>query len=319
MQSRFWTRPSHAVRALALLWLLLMLLLQPALARKVCIVSSDKTAVFQEAADNLSQELLRSGLLRQDIQVLAAAEFADPANRAQDTQLLVTLGTDALRQVLLQSPRIPVLAGLIPRVSYERVLADSGHKGQATVAALYLDQPFGRQLDLLRLALPQARRVGVLWGPESLSQQSLLAAAASQHGMELVEGVYSEDAPLISGLRSALGGADVLLAVADASVYNRASLSNILLTSYRGKTPVMAFSPAYVKAGALLSLHTTAMQASTRLAALALHFLQNNSLPASQYPGDFSVSVNEYVARSLGLALDADALSERLHRLEKKP
>jgi hypothetical protein len=42
-------------------------------------------------------------------------------------------------------------------------------------------------------------------------------------------------------------------------------------------------------------------------------------LPASQYPLDFSVSVNEYVARSLGLSLDARGLGERLHRMEKRP
>ena len=36
--------------------------------------------------------------------------------------------------------------------------ADAGKRGAASVSALYLDQPFGRQLDLLRLALPQARR-----------------------------------------------------------------------------------------------------------------------------------------------------------------
>jgi len=303
------------------LWLLAALflcLLQPVLAHKVCIVSSDKTPALQEAVDSVSQELQRGGLARQDLQILSASEFLDATNHAQDSHLIVTLGTEALRQVLSQSGRIPVLAGLLPRLSFERVLAESGRKGQGNIAALYLDQPFGRQLDLLRLALPQVRRVGVLWGPESISQQSLLTTAASQHGMELVEGVYTDEQALIGALRSALNGADVLLAVADAAVYNRASVSNILLTSYRGKTPVMAFSPAYVKAGALLSLHSTASQAGLRLAALAQHALQSGSLPTSQYPSDFSISVNEYVAHSLGLNLDAQDLNERLHRQEKQ-
>jgi ABC-type uncharacterized transport system substrate-binding protein len=187
------------------------------------------------------------------------------------------------------------------------------------VAALYLDQPFTRQLDLLHLALPQAKRVGVLWGAESQTQQPLLAAAAQARSLELVEARYSEGQPLITALRGALNGADVLLAVADGTVYNQASVSNILLTSYRAKTPVMAFSPAYVKAGALLSLHTTLAQTGARVAALSSHFLQTNSLPPSQYPTDFSINVNEYVARSLGLTLDAAELAERLRKLEKRP
>ena len=318
------TTKTHATPP-RLCWLRLLLLLawaclaQPALAHLVCVVSNDKSPAFQEAVDSLTQELLRANLARQDIQLLSSSEFLDPASLAQDSRLIITLGTDALRQVLSQNGRTPVLAALIPRISFERVLADAGHKPQGPVAALYLDQPFARQLDLLHLALPQARRIGVLWGPESQTQQPLLAAAAQARGLELAEGRYSDGQPLITALRSALNGADVLLAVADGNVYNQASTANILLTSYRAMTPVMAFSPAYVKAGALLSLHTTLAQTGARVAALSSHFLQTNSMPASQYPSDFSISVNEYVARSLGLTLDATDLSERLRKLEKRP
>jgi ABC-type uncharacterized transport system substrate-binding protein len=81
----------------------------------------------------------------------------------------------------------------------------------------------------------------------------------------------------------------------------------------------MAFSPGYVKAGALLSVHSTATQAGVQMATMALHYLQANALPTSQYPLDFSISVNEYVAHSLGLSLDAKNLTDRLRRLEKKP
>jgi ABC-type uncharacterized transport system substrate-binding protein len=187
------------------------------------------------------------------------------------------------------------------------------------MAALYLEQPVGRQLDLLRLALPAAHRIGVLWGPESIVQQPQLSAALAARGLEWSEGLVSEATPLVSALRSALNAADALLAMADGSAFNPSTASNILLTSYRARIPVMAFSPAYVKAGALLSVHSTAAQAGAQLASMTALFLQTNVLPASQYPLDFSVTANEYVARSLGLTLDAKVLAERLRRLEKKP
>jgi ABC-type uncharacterized transport system substrate-binding protein len=303
------------------LWLLTCLTgtATSALAHLVSVVSSDKSAAFQEVSDSLVQELLRNGVARQDIQLLSSAEFLDPANRAQDSRLIVSLGTDAFRQVMAQNPKVAVLAALIPRISFERVLADANRKSPANVAALYLDQPFSRQLDLLRLALPQLRRIGVLWGPESITQQALLHTALQGRALDLSEGLYSEGQSLIGPLRAALADADVLIAVADGNVYNPSSVSNILLTSYRAKTPVLAFSPAYVKAGALLSVHTTAAQAGLKTAAMVSHYLQSNSLPSSQYPSDFSIDVNTYVARSLGLSLDADALSERLHKLEKRP
>jgi len=291
----------------------------PALAGLVCVVSSDRSAAFQEATDSLLLELQRNGIARADVRLLTSAELGEGAAPLVESRLIITLGTDALRQVASRNLRSPVIAGLIPRLGFERMLRDTNRKATGNMAALYLDQPFGRQLDLLRLALPQARRVGVLWGPESASQKPLLAAALQGRGMELSEGVYGDGQSLISGLRSALDGADVLLAVADGAVYNAASVSNILLTSYRAKTPVMAFSPSYVKAGALLSVHSTTAQAGTRIGTMAYDFLQSNTLPASQYPQDFSVHANEYVARSLGLELDAPVLTERLRRLEKKP
>lgn len=303
------------------LWLMACLscLTDPARAHLVSVVSSDQTAAFQEATDSLVPELLRSGVARADIQLLSVAEYLEGGPHVTDAKLIITLGTDALRQVAQRNTRTPVLAGLIPRLSYERVLRESGKKISSHMAALYLDQPFGRQLDLLRLALPAVRRVGVLWGPESITQQPLLNAALQGRGMELSEGMYTEGQPLIAALRMALSDAEVLLAVADGAVYNPASVSNILLTSYRARTPVMAFSPTYVKAGALLSVHSTAAQAGAQLAAMGAHLLQTNSLPASQYPAEFNINANAYVARSLGLSLDVGALSERLRKLEKKP
>jgi ABC-type uncharacterized transport system substrate-binding protein len=294
-------------------------LLSPAHAYLVCVVSSERAPAYQEAADSLTQELVRSGIARQDIQALSLAEYLDGSVVGQDTRLIVSLGADALRQVLARNARQAVIAALIPRISFERLLADSHRKNPANVAALYLDQPFGRQLDLLHMALPSVRRVGVLWGPESVAQQPLLATALQARGLESTERVLAEGGSLITALRAVLNNTEALLAVADSAVYNPSTIANILLTSYRDKTPVMAFSPGYVKAGALLSVHSTAAQAGVQVASMALHYLQTNTLPASQYPLDFSISVNEYVAHSLGLSLQAKTLNERLHRLEKKP
>ena len=293
-------------------------LLSPAHAFPVCVISSDKAPAFQEAADSLVQELVRGGMARQDIALLSTADLAEPGRTCADTRLIVTLGTDALRQVGSRNMKTVVMAGLIPRIAFERVLQDGSRKNPYPIAALYLDQPLGRQLDLLRLAMPAARRIGVLWGPESVLQQPMLAAMLAARGLELSEGTFTEGQPLIGPLRAALLDADVLLAMADGSAFNPSTASNILLTSYRAKTPVMAFSPAYVKAGALLSVHSTATQAGVQLAAMASQFLQTNALPASQYPQDFSITVNEYVAHSLGLELDAKVLVTRLRRLEKK-
>jgi putative ABC transport system substrate-binding protein len=229
------------------------------------------------------------------------------------------LGADALSYALRRDWRAPVLAALIPRSGYERTLKESSAKNSQPSSAMYLDQPFGRQLDLLRLALPDAKKVGVLWGPQSIAQQNLLLPALQQRAMSLVSSSTATEGSLFGALRVVLDDADVLLAVADPQVYSSATISGILLSTYRARTPVLAFSPAYVKAGALLALHTTPAQVGTQVAVMARQLLQGGPLPSPQYPTDYQVSVNEHVARSLGLTLDARSLEDRLRRLEKKP
>lgn len=310
--------PVPLLKFLACLWWTLCWV-GAANAATVVIVASERSAGYTDAAGALVSELERGGMARADIAFLSGPESASVAVAVEAApRLFVTLGADALKQVLTRDVRVPVLAALIPRSSVERVRKESGNKA-ATVTALYLDQPFGRQLDLLGLALPAAKRIGVLWGTESVQQQPMLLPALNARGLSLVSGSVALNGSLFGGLKAVLDDADVLLAIADPQVFNSATISSILLTTYRARTPVLAFSPAYVKAGALLSLHTTPAQVGLQAATMVRSLLQGGALPPPQYPTDFSVGVNEHVARSLGLTLDAATLTDSLRRLEKRP
>ena len=48
-------------------------------------------------------------------------------------------------------------------------------------------------------------------------------------------------------------------------------------------------------------------------------FLRGSGAVPSQYPSEFNVRVNDSVARSLGLSLREDQLTEQLRRLERRP
>lgn len=287
-------------------------------ATDVLVLSSDRSPSYAEASQAVVAELVRQGVRRTDITQLAVPDLgAAEMAAAQGAKVWVTLGSEALVRALQRDGRPPVVSALIPRQGFERLLRDNPGKG--AVAAVYLDQPFARQLELVHQALPDVKRIGVLWGQESLLQQSSLQAAAQARNMELVSGTVAGPAGLFSGLKTVLDEAGVLLAVADPQVYNNGTIANILLATYRGRVPVVAFSPAYVKAGALLAVYSTPRQIGTQAGAMARTLLQGGAAPLSQYPQDFSVAVNEHVARSLGLALDETALNERLHRLERRP
>lgn len=289
-------------------------------ANGIVIVSSESSASYTETAGAVAAALERSGLSRSEISHSPATAL-NSSNTAgiAAPRLFITLGTEALRQVLVRDARVPVVAALIPRSGYERVLKDSALRSTSHVTALYLDQPFGRQLELARLVVPSLKRVGVLWGPTSQLQQGALGSALQSRGLQEVAGMVGGGESLFSGLKDALEGVDVLLAVADPMVYNSATVAHILLATYRARIPVLAFSPAYVKAGALMSLHTSPQQIGGQTAGMVRQVLQSGAVPSPQYPVEFSVTVNEHVARSLELKADASTLTERLRKGEVRP
>jgi len=277
----------------------------------VVIVSSERTVAFVEAAEALISELERLGVSRFDMLQQTALEFQKTGPGSP--KLLVALGSKAALAVGKTDPPYPVLCALLPRNSYEAVLREVGQKTSEQFSALVLDQPLSRQLELIRLALPAVKNVGVLWGPESKLNEGPFKALAATKLLSVVEGKVTSQDFLFPQLKKVLVDADVLLALADQEVFNAQTIQNILLTSFRAKIPLVGFSAAYVRAGALLAVFSTPAQIGQQSAVLAKDVLLGKGLPDKPvYPKNFSVMVNDHVARALGLSLDEQALTVRL-------
>ncbi len=284
----------------------------------VLVVSSERSPAYLEAAEAVASELGRlTTETRRQVLQFTVADL--PAYRGAAPRLYVALGVEACGLLGRTPAPAPVLCALLPRASFERVLRETGRRAGASLSALYLNQPLGRQLDLMRLALPQARRVGVLWGADSQASEAMLEAAAQARGLKVVGVPVRPDEPVFNGLKKILDESDLLLALADPQIYNGSSIQNILLASFRAQVPMLAFSPAYVRAGALMAVYSTPAQIGQQAGLIARGVLQGQPLGVPQYPLQFEVSVNEHVARSLGLKLDAGNLAERLRRQERGP
>ncbi len=304
---------------LSVVFLYVLLCWGPARASTLALVYSERSAGYLDVAKVVIFELEKSGLPAQEVSQFTGGEWVAAQTSSAASKLIVTLGADAFRQVLALEPKTPVLAALLPRGSYARILRESGRKSSTGTTVLYLDQPFNRRLDLLRLVLPDAKRIGVLWGPESQALQSNLTQATMGRNLSIESSQVSNPAGLFSGLKTVLDGADDLLAVADPQVFSSATIANILMATYRAGIPMIAFSPAYVKAGAMVAIYASPVQIGVQTASMARQFLQTNALPVPQNPADFEIAVNDHVARSLGLNLDARSLTEKLQNLARRP
>lgn len=285
---------------------------------RVWIVLSDQTAPYIETAAALKDELARESRLTECV-IGPVQKFAD---RSLPTpQLVVAVGARALEMMLQRDVdsvggRVPILTTLIPKASYEALVGRAG----AAVSAVWLDQPVDRYLSLIRLAMPERTRLGVLFGPDSESHKPALLKAAAAKGLTVYHAtLYAQDDNLYPALRTVLAESQMLLALPDNLVFNPVSLQNILITAYRQRVPLVTYSAAHVKAGATLALHASPAQVAEQSAAAVRAWLSGRGLPAARGMDRFSVAVNAQVGRSLGLTtVEPQALTDALRREEAR-
>ncbi len=192
------------------------------------------------------------------------------------------------------------------------------NSGTRRISAIYLDQPLFRQLDLIRQALPKSSRLGIVLGPESARDAERLQILSEARGLTLTVERAQRDTALYPALQRALADTDVLLALPDPYVSNPETAQNVLLTSFRQRVPVIGFSAAYVRAGALAAVFSSPAQIGTEAGEIARQVYRGQVLGAAKYPRYFSVTINRQVANSLNLSLeDETTLRERLQKLER--
>ena len=286
-----------------------------ALAAQVLLLLSEESSAFSEAAEAIVSELRSAGHRTQSLSLpLRSDESAALAGNA----LIITLGTRAAQTVSSMAPRSLVLHTLLPRSAFEKLTARSDDFRR--VSAVFIDQPASRQIELLRIALPDWTRAAFVTSRESSELGQRLVASARDRRLRPVLEQLNDESELYPTLQRVLADPAVLVAVPDATLFNNRTISNILLTAYHQRSPVVGFSPAYVKAGALIALYSTPAQIGQQAGEAARAGLASGSLPPPAAPRHFRVGTNRYVARSLGINLDdAAVLQERLERSEGLP
>ncbi|MBI5461826.1 MAG: hypothetical protein HY941_06540 [Gammaproteobacteria bacterium] len=315
--TRFARRRLRAGIVRARLWRvlgLLLWLLAPFAAAdpvRVQVLLSETGGSYAELVEGLEQQLnaRAPGQIRLQVQRVPEGTAQLAALLAEPPALIVPIGIRATALALRDAGSLPVLSLLIPQASYTALLNAAPTTTGQKRSAIYLDQPLSRQLDLLQALLPGARRIATLTGPTSQAQTAELQALSTQRGLRLATQSVADGANPIQALTPLLEQAEVLLALPDPAVFNRASLQAILLTTYRSGVPVLGFSQAYVRAGALAAVHSTAQQIGRQAGDWLAELARSGQwqLGAPRYPTYYSVSVNRQVAQSLGIHVADEA------------
>jgi hypothetical protein len=223
---------------------------------------------------------------------------------------VVALGHDAIKHALHHHADSTVLHAYLTKHEHHLLDLPSNHY------ALLLDQPLEIYLGLVGQLLPGSR-VGVIRDALDQIAPSQLEDSERKHGIRLEQVLFSNDGNPVNLARQLLQRNDLLLALPEPGIFNRRTLKGILLATYRLNKPLVSYSPAHVKAGALAAVFTTPEQIGQQLAGLLgkLARQQIAGMAKYRYADQFEIAINRQVARSLGIELDSDDALERNLRM----
>lgn len=310
------------MHALAMHFALLLALCAPALASAftgITIVMSAPTQTNQAFVEEFKRELAGSRNAGIKVRTVDLDE-SERLEVAENSELVIALGVRALEVASQLKPTTPVLGVFTPLPVFNAIMEKS-HRDLGNFSAIVLDQPYQRQMALVKTVLPESRNLGILLGNVSVAYNEALREEGEKKGLHVSTESLVQESELIPKLNQILQSNDALLAVPDPAVYSRETVQPILLTSYRYQKPVFGFSQSYVKAGALAAVYSTAAQLAKQAVEMTAKSQQShNLLLPPQAPKYFTVSINQQVAKALNITpVSEDVVQKKLMFLEYSP
>jgi ABC-type uncharacterized transport system substrate-binding protein len=278
----------------------------------VTIVMSVQTPANLEFVDQFNAELAKNKQINLRVNVITLPD-TEKLVVAEGSELVIALGVKALEAASKLKRSTPVLGVFTPLPAFNSVMVKN-RRDLGNFSAIVLDQPFSRQISLIKYVLPEAQKIGVLLGTTSAQYIEYVREEGEKRGLSILEEKVNQEADLIPQLKKLLDSVDAILAIPDPTIYSRETAQPILLTSYRYQKPIFGYSQSYVRAGALAAVFSTSKQLAKQAAEIAIKSRPAPSeLPPPQLPKYFSIMLNYQVARSLNIPLmDEDEIFKKM-------
>lgn len=231
---------------------------------------------------------------------------ADIIISGQNVTTIAAMKATATIPIVMANGADPVSAGFVASLAHPggNVTGFSSEPG---------DEIQGKRLELLKEALPNFSRVGILWNPDFAPNQSRMASirdVAQSFGLTLV----SAEARGLDALEQAFAGmarerAQVLVVLSDGVLFNLRS--QIAVLAVRSHLPAISAVREYGEAGLLLSYGIDLPNQFYRAGVFVDKILKGAKpadLPVEQ-PTKFELVVNLKTAKALGLDMPTTMLA----------
>lgn len=233
-----------------------------------------------------------------------------------DTDIIIGIGSEGIQSA---NQHYPKTTKLFISTDPEKFRLDKNKND----AILYMTQSYCRQMQFIKLINDDWKVISLLNSQTKPVSTKDIKQCAKKYGMKIYSVNTSAEDNMTANVKTALNNSDALLALPDKSVYNSNTVKNILLTSYRYRKPVIAFSRNFVNAGALASIHSSVEQVAQSASILIERYyeLDRRFEKTINHPQLFDISINKQVFRALDLSPpDIDELKQTLEqKVSNKP
>lgn len=271
----------------------------------VAIIKSSDIVPYRLAADGFKgryngrvMEYIISREIERNMDVLDSIKADTP-------DVVLAVGSNALRFVIEKVSDLPVVYCMV--VNPEKC----GVMDRSNVVGVSVNVAFDVQLSGFKSLLPGLKRLGMVYNPQvSQGVADKAHAAAGRLGVDLVTQRIRSPKGAPKALRKLIGKIDALWLIADGTVVNADSLEFILLFTLENGIPLLTYSEAFVRAGALMSLSIDHFNAGEQAADVVNDMINGDAerLPSMIEADYVRTSINMVTARAIGLDVPESVL-----------
>ncbi len=233
-----------------------------------------------------------------------------------DSNLIVAIGQEALREVISGQGTAPVVAVFVSKASYEAILFDHKSPINRDVSAVYSDPDPLKQVALTKILYGRSSTSAVIDSPSIRTYIKDYTDAAAQLGVKLIVVNLDEIRSTSDFIRSTKQARSILL-LKDQELFRRMPLEKILLSSYDiNRQGVIGYSQGLVKNGAAATTFSSLADISTSIANHVDNVEKKLPLDKPDFTATFQVILNKYILRSLDVVdTDEEALQKMISSL----
>jgi putative ABC transport system substrate-binding protein len=254
--------------------------------------------------------------------ILSTTVLSDKTDLSTISALVVAVGARACKESMNSQNPSPLLCTFLPYQNFKKTLQayqknkPLQQRASRQISAIYLDQPWERYFKLAKILVPKVKTVGMVFGPLSEQMIANVQKQASLFDITIEYDVLASDKTAADQLTPVFNNSQFFLATVNPSIITRTTAKWLLYYSIRNRKPVLAYSRAWVKAGALAAVYSSPEDTGQDIGEQLIDLFKKRpiSLQEPRYPLHFSVITNPSVARSFDIRLaDNDELKQRVN------